>query len=907
MAADTGLIGRNEYIRRIADLLSAARSGSGTALVLRGGPGAGKSALLAEGVRSATGFRVLQANGAEFERELPFAVLHQLCRPVLEQVRDLAEPRRQALEGAFGLTAAAPDLFGIGVATLDLLVAVATDQPLLCVIDDAQWVDEASAQVLSFVCRRIGAEPIAVLIGSRSSTRATPFDVLPNSDLVPLADAEARALLARAVRGPLDSAVRERILTEARGNPLALVELPRSAHVAGGYARPDEYPVTAVIEAGFRARLAQLPAPERLLLTIASADPTGDPALLWSAAERSGTDLSTAVDVGGIAEFGARVRFSHPLARSVVYRAADPELRRSVHRLLAGATDQATDPDRRAWHRAMACIGPDDEVAAELVESAARARARGGVAASAAFLAQAAALTRDPVHRLERTFAAVAAQMVAGDIDAAGELLATLDNESLDDAHRARLDQFRGRLAVLRHPDGDGPRLMLRAARRLADADPRRSRDCLLDALEMALNAGRSSGVMDMVVEAARTAPPAPAPADAADAVLDGVLKLAVDDHRGAAALLRPVLAHDHDAVWDRHPALGVILAGELWDLDAHARITSWLLREGRDSGSPFLLRLGLTQLATAGVHAGDFAAAEAAIAEEAAVADAFGAEAQLYPRLQLAALRGRRAEVDELGTAALDAARTRGEEHLLANVYWARAVSNNAEGDYAAALAAARRVTDHRALFLTAVTLPELVEAAVRTGERDLAETALAELTERAEAAGTLWSSGVAAYAAALVSDREEDYRRSLDHLDAAAVRPSRARAHLLYGEWLRREGRRRESREHLRIAHDALSTLGMSAFARRAADELRATGEQARSRTAPTYEQLTMQELHIARLVATGATSKEVATQLFLSPRTVDAHLRNIFRKLGVTSRRQLRTLPNIGTAETGASRPG
>ncbi|MEV6276731.1 LuxR family transcriptional regulator [Nocardia sp. NPDC051832] len=912
MTADIDLVGRAEPVRCLAELVGSARDGWGGALVLRGAPGIGKSALLAHTERVATGFRVLHAAGSEFERELPFAVLHQLCRPMLGRLDGLSPAHRRALEGAFGLTDAAPDQFAIGVGVLELLVAATRDQPLLCVVDDAHWLDHASALALSFLSRRIGSESIAIVIAARKPEGASALDPLPGIDLAGLTDAEARALFAATVRTPLDGRVRERILAEARGNPLALLELPRSAGLAGGFARPDEYPVTAAIEDSFRSRLATLPAPNRLLLTLASADPTGDAGLLWQAVTHAEADppgavshseaeLRNAVDSAGLAEFGARVRFCHPLARSVVYRAAEPAQRRAAHRWLAAATDAAADPDRRAWHLALSCAGPDDEIAAELERSAARAEVRGGVPASAAFLARAAALTRDPALRVERSLTAVRAQLTAGATEAAADLLTTVADGALDELHSARVDQLRGQLAFVRQTDGDGPAFMLRAARRLIEVDASRSRDSFLEALEMALNVGRSSGVMDLVVAAARFAPPAPVPARSADVLLDAMLLLAADDHRGAAAALRPILADSGNELWTRRPALGVILAGELWDLDAHGRITEGLMRAGRESGSPLLLRLGLAQVAVTGVHSGDFAAAAAAIAEEEAIADAFGAEPQFYPRLHLAALAGQQATVAELAEQSLSAAKARGEEDLIANVHWAQAISAVATGNYAAALTAARRVLEHRALFLTAVTLPEVVEAAVRTGERDLAGAAAAELTERAEAAGTPWSLGVAAAARALVSDNENDYRESLDHLAQCTIRPSRARAHLLYGEWLRRQGRRRESRDQLRIAHESCTAIGMAGFAKRAADELRATGEQARSRTQPSYEQLTMQELHIARLVATGATSKEVAAQLFLSPRTVDAHLRNIFRKLGVTSRRQLRTLPDIGSAAT------
>ncbi|WP_306360112.1 LuxR family transcriptional regulator [Nocardia sp. CC227C] len=896
MALDIGLVGRQESIRCLDGVIASARAGSGAALLLRGDPGVGKSALLAAAERRAGGFRVLRSAGSEFEAELPFAGLHQLCAPELDRLAALPPVPRRALEAAFGLADVIPDLFAIGVGVLELLGAAGRERPLLCVVDDAHWLDDASARVLSFVARRIGSESIAVLLAARMSGRTAALDTLPVVEVHGLDDADARALLAAGAPGSLDDRVRERILAEARGNPLALLELPRNGVMAGGFAVPDEYPVTAAIERGFRARLLALPAAHRLLLTIASADPTGDTGLLWSAVDSAGLDPSVAADTGGLADFDVRVRFCHPLARSVVYRAADPEQRRAAHGWLADATDEITDPDRRAWHRALACAGPDDEVAAELEVVAGRAETRGGVAAAAAFLARAAALTRDPDRRVDRILTAVRARLAAGAVAAAADLLATVDEGRLDVARRARVDQLHGRLAFARDADGAGPAFMLRAAHRLAAADPRRSRAYFLDALEMALEVGRATGVMDMVLEAARAAPPAPPPSGASDALLDAMLSLSAGDHRTATALLRPMLSEGAAEMWTERPALGVMLAAELWDIDAHARLTAQLLRVGRESGSLPLLRLGLTQVATAAVHRGDLDAAAAAIAEEEAVADAFGAAPHLYPRLHLAALRGRRAELAALADAVRAAARQRGEEHLLANVHWATAISCNAVGEYAAALDAARRATAHRALFVAGISLAELVEAAVRSGEPAAARIASAELTERAAAAGTAWSLGVAAAARALVSDAEDDYRESLVHLDAAPLLPSRARARLRYGEWLRRQGRRKEAREQLRAAHESLSDIGMAAFARRAAAELRATGESVRSRTKPTYDQLTMQELHIARLVATGATSKEVAAQLFLSPRTVDAHLRNIFRKLGVTSRRQLRTLPDL-----------
>ncbi|WP_028927737.1 ATP-binding protein [Pseudonocardia acaciae] len=882
------LVGRRDEIRCLDELLDAAGEGHGGVLVLRGEAGVGKSALLEHARRP--GFRIVSASGSEFETELPFAALHQLCVPLLGHLDELPAGQRDVLQGAFGLADGAPDMFRIGLATLGLLGYAARSRPLLCLVDDAHWLDDASARALAFVARRISSEPVAMLLAARPTGA---LDGLPGLAVEPLGDADARALLA-GHRAPLDEQVRDRILAEARGNPLALIELPR----AGGFAPPDRSSVSDRIERGFRARLDALPAEARTLLTIASADPTGDPALLWPAAGRLGIEATAggAAAASGLVEFGARVRFCHPLARSAVYRAADADLRGAAHRALSEVTDPSLDPDRRAWHRAQAGAGPDEEIAAELERSASRAQARGGIAAAAAFLERAAALSLDPARRTERTLAAARAKLDAGDADAATELLTAVEVGAPDQRQRARVELLRGRVAFVRHSDGDGPAFMLRAAHRLADLDPAWSRGCFLDAMEMGLVVGRASGVMDMVVDAARSAPTLteskPGPAD----LLDALIVLSTDGHRAAAPLLRPILADGDSAVWEERPALAGMLAAELWDLDTYVEISERLIKAGRESGRHLTLRLGLGAASAAAVHTGDLALAMATIAEEAAVADAVGARPLAYPRLHLAAMRGRRTQALELIRTVTAEATARGEGQMIANVHWATAVLNNGLADYPSALAAARQATAHGDLFLAGIALPELVEAAVRCGEPAEAASALRALTDRTEAGGNAWGLGVASYANALVTGVESHYLDAIERLEQTPAAPYRARAHLLYGEWLRRQGRRRDARRHLRTAHDRLSTMGLEAFARRAAEELRATGEQARARSAHTRDRLTMQELHIARLVATGATSREVAARLFLSPRTIDAHLRNIFRKLAVTSRRQLRDLPDI-----------
>ncbi len=757
-------------MERLAALVGAAEQGEGGVLVLRGEPGIGKSALLDRLERQAAArVRVIRASGTEFEGEMPFAALHQLCVPVLEHLDGLPAPYRDALRVAFGLADGAPDPFRVGLAALDLLSGAAADRPLLCLVDDAHWVDAASAKALTFLARRLAAEPVAMVVAARGDGVARGLDELPGLALGRLGDAQARELLALEKAAPLDDRVRERLLAEARGNPLALIELPK----AGGFAPPAPSPVAGRIEGSFQARSERLPPDARALLLLAGADPTGDPGLLWSAARDQGIDAAAAGDTAresGLVEIDTRVRFCHPLARSAVYRAASPDRRRAAHRALAGATDPATAPDRRAWHRAQAAGGPDEEVARELEASASRAQARGGVAAAAAFLERAAALSTDPVRRNGRTLAAARATLDAGRAQDAAELVSGIHTEVLDEGQRARADLLRGQIAFVAGAEGvtRGPELIVRAARRFAGTDPERSRACLVEALEMGLAVGRAAGVMDRVLEAARTAPPVPRPD-----VLDALLVLEREGPgRGLPALRQALTGGEGDGAggegWTRNPALATILAGELWDLDLHTRVVAWLVRTGRETRSPITARLGLAQAALSAVVRGDFGRAVAAIAEEEAIADALGDVPQLYPRVHLAVVRGRRGEALDLFTDVAE----RGAGQLIGNLDGAKAVLHNGLAEYPAALEAAARAVRGGDLYIAGASLPELVEAAVRCGEDAAARSALKDLAERAEAAGTGFALGTAAAMRALVDGAEEDHRQALSLLaDGRAV----------------------------------------------------------------------------------------------------------------------------------------
>jgi DNA-binding CsgD family transcriptional regulator len=906
------LVGRAGESGRVTALIDAARSGQGGALLLTGEAGIGKSALLEHAARAADGVRITRASGSEFEREFPFAALHQVCVPLLGLLDAIPAPHRAALRVAFGLADGTPDLLRIGLATLELATAAARERPLLVLVDDAQWLDPASARVLAFLARRLAADPIAKIIAARpamapagekpaagmparekpavgTSAVGTPVEAVPAElDGLPvlavagISDDSARELLSARSPFPLDERVRERLVAEASGNPLALLELPR----AGGFAPPATSSAPTLVEQGFQARLTDLSTDASLLLTAAAADPTGDPGLLWTAAAHLGVDVSRAspeAAATGLAEFATRIRFCHPLARSAVYRAAPADLLRTVHAALAAATDPVTAPDRRAWHRALASGGPDDDVADDLERCASRAQGRGGVAAAAVFLERAAALSLDPERRTARTLAAAQAHADAGHPDTASELLSTVDTGALDDRRHAEVDMLRGRIAFTRSDDDTGPALMVRAARRLAGTDPDRSRDCFLDAVEMGLFIGRAGGLIGQIVTTVRAEAPAPTAPD----VLDALMVLATEGHAAAEPLLRTVL----DGLWIRRPALASMIAGELWDVPTLTTIAEWLVKTGRETGSPAALRLGLAQTVVGATLAGDLGRALAATAEEQAIAEATGGTPLLYHRLHLAAHRGRRDEMLALADAA-----TRGSGHVT-NLHWTLALLHNGLADHPAALAAARRTDAHGHHFLSVPVLPELIEAAVRCDEHTLAAEALDDLTERARASGTPSGLGVAASARALLTGVEDHHREAVELLAESPLLLYRARAHLLYGEWLRRRNRRRDCLAHLRAAHDMFSRAGAEGFARRAAGELRATGERVSARPpGAAHESLTMQEIAVARLVAAGATSKEVAIQLFISKRTVDAHLRTIFRKLGVTARAQLRGHPGL-----------
>jgi DNA-binding CsgD family transcriptional regulator/tetratricopeptide (TPR) repeat protein len=898
------LHGRRRECQTVDQLLAAARSGRSGALVVRGSPGIGKSALLGYAMESASGFRQARATGVQSEMELAFAGLHQFCGQMLGRLHRLPGPQRDALSAAFGLTAGgAPDRFLVGLAVLNLLDEVAGDRPLLGVVEDAHWLDQASAQVLAFVGRRLHAVPVALLFAVRDPGPAADFAGIPELELTGLPDADARSLIASAIPGRLDERVRDRIVAEAQGNPLALLELHRGltpAEIAGGFGLTVRQPLTGRIEESFLRRIQALPAETRRLLLIAAVEPCGEPALLWRAAERMGIGVDAAVpaETDGLLRIGAQVGFRHPLVRSAVHRAASPDECRDVHRAIAEAIDPDVNPVRRAWHRAEAALGPDEEVAGDLERSADRAQARGGLAAAAAFLERAAALTPDPARRAQRTLAAAGAKLGAGAPDAALGLLALAEAGPLDALQSAQLEWLRAEIAFATSRGSDAPPLLIHAARRLEPLDPRLARETHLQALEAAMFAGRlgrGRGVLE-AAEAARAAPPVPGPPRGIDLLLDGLATLLTEGWAAGVPLLRRARGAFQEEDELRWLGLAWSTAADVWDADATYALATREVERAREAGALSRLPIALNQLAGIHVHAGEFDTAASLIEEATAITEATGGARVSYGALKLAAWRGRGAETAALIEACVKDADARGEGMLITLTEYATAVLENGRGNYAAALAAARQACEHEELFATRV-LPEYIEAAVRAGEPELATAALDRLSEQTQASRTEWALGFEARSRALLSDgdaAEELHREALARLGRCRAAAQLARAHLLYGEWLRRERRRLEAREQLRTAHDMFVSMGAEAFAGRAERELLATGEHARRRTVETTSELTPQELQIARLAQDGLSNQVIAARLFISPRTVEYHLHKIFTKLGIASRTQLDQTP-------------
>jgi DNA-binding CsgD family transcriptional regulator len=897
-------------------LVDAVRAGGSRVLVVRGEPGVGKSVLLDYLAGRAAGCRVARAAGVQSEMELVFAGLHQLLAPVLDRADRLPGPQRDALRTALGVSGGpVPDRFLVGLAVLGLVSDVAAERPLICVVDDEQWLDRASVQALGFVARRLAADPVGLVFAVRVA--GAELAGLPELVVEGLAEEDARSLLDSALAGPLDARVRDQIVAETRGNPLALLELPRGlspAELAGGFGLPSAGPLPGRIEDSFRRQLEGLPEQTRRLLALAAADPSGDPLLVWRAAGRLG--IPVAAVGAGLVEFGARVRFRHPLARSAAYRSSAPQERQQVHGALAAATDPAADPDRRAWHQAQAAAGPDEDVAAELEHSAGRAQRRGGLAAAAAFLERAALLTPEPGRRARRLVAAAQAKRDAGELDAALGLLVAAEAGPLEARQAAEVEHLRGQLAADQNRDSDAARLLVSAARRLEPLNAALARETYLEAIWAAVYAGdlgRPGGVRE-TAEAACAAPPGPGAPRAVDVLLDAVALRFTEGYAAAAPALTRTLerlvALDSDsAEAHRWPWLGGgrvsgILALELCDFESWHALAARRVQVAREAGALVQLQLALPFLGLHHLLAGELAAAERLIDEDRLIAEATGNPPAGYAAMMLAAWQGRKYEASRLIRATAQSATEHGTGLLADVAAYASAVLDNGLGRYDAARNAARLAFGREHLGFGRLVVAELAEAAARTGDVAAVQTALDWLSERTRVTPTEWALGIEARVRGLASDgqvAERWYRESVERLDRTQVRAELARSYLLYGEWLRRQGRRMDARVQLRTAHWMLEEMGMAAFAERARRELRATGETVRTRTAPAARTagagaaLTAQEAQVARLAREGLSNPEIGARLFISPRTAQFHLSNVFTKLGISSRSQLdRVLP-------------
>ena len=903
-------VGRRRELAVLDGLFAHARTGRSGALVVRGEPGVGKSALLRHAIGSVSDLRVVQAVGVESEMELAFAGVHQLCLPILDHLERLPGPQREALSTAFGLSSGAvPDRFLIGLAVLSLLSDVAEERPLLCVVDDFQWLDQASAQTLGFVARRLLAESVILLFGAR--TTGEELTDVPQLVVEGLGESDARELLRSVIPGRVDDRVEDQIIAETRGNPLALSELPRgvsTAELAGGFGMAGALSLSSRIEEGFLRRFDALPDDARRLLLVAAAEPTGDPALLLRAAEELGiASRIWAPETADLLEVGARVRFRHPLIRSAVYRTASTEGRRAVHLALASATDAHADPDRRAWHHAEATPGPNEEVAAELERAADRARARGGLAAASAFLERATALTADSSRRAERALSAAQAKYEAGLLEDALALVAAGEVDAIDDLQLAKVNLVRAGIAFASRRGRDAPPLLLRAARQFDVVDAHLASATYLEALAAAMFAGRlarGAGVVE-VSEAALVSSRQVDRLRPTELLLHGLAVRFTEGYAAAAPILKDALDRFRR---DAPPApdearwlwLASWVASELWDDETWGLLSARQLELVRAAGALTAIPLALSaRISFLQQASGELTAAASMLGEMQAVSEATGIATPPYGALWHAALRGRAEEALELISTIVSEADERGEGFALAITEHASAVMLNGLGRYDEALAALAPLGKWPSeIGGPTWALAELVEAAIRCRHLDQAERALERLAAMTQASGSEWALAIEARSRALLSDghgAESLYREAIARFGRTCGRVELARAHLLYGEWLRREQQRLEAREQLRIAHALFTSMGVEAFVARSERELSATGDRVSKRLLETRQELTPQEDQIARLARDGLSNGEIGARLFISPRTVEYHLHKVFARLGIGSRSDLdRALP-------------
>jgi DNA-binding CsgD family transcriptional regulator/tetratricopeptide (TPR) repeat protein len=897
-----GFLDRARERERLDYVLAQASGGQSAVLVVHGEAGIGKTALLRYAARQASGLRIAEIEGIQAEMELAFAGIDRLCAPMLNSLEVLAEPQQHALRVAFGLASGkAPDRFLVALAVLNLLSATAEQRPLLCLLDDAQWLDAVSLEALGFVARRLSAEPIAMIFSLREPTTTRALEGLPHLSVEGLDESDARALLARSVPGLLDDDVRDRIVVETRGNPLALVDLSRRmspSERAGGFAPPAAGDLPSRLEERYLREVAGLPEATQRLMLLAAAEPLGDAALLWRAAERLFTDPSALVPArdAGLLEIDDRVRFHHPLVRSAVYRAASPDERRRAHDALAEVSDDELAADRRAWHRALAAAEPDEAVAADLQRSAGRAQGRGGFAAAAAFLDRATALTPDPALQTGRALAAAEVSFEAGDFESTLRLLATAESGPIDGFQRAQATLLRGHAALVSTYGSEASSLLFQAARQLEAFDVTLARRAYLTAWGAAVSANHLGGAEALaeICTAVLALPPLPPNPHPLDSLIEGFALLTTDGHAAAIPVLQSAARCSKELSVDDMLRWGWLAPGAssaTWDLEGSLASNELKAQLVREAGALGELPIHLQSLALDRIWSGDLTDAAALVAESESVAAATGTAPPPITLLVLRASQGRDNEATPLIERLVEHATEAGQGMAVMVAHWAASRLNNGLRRYEAAASAAREVIENAIDPWTPVgALPELVEAATRLGETELAGDALDRLVVTTQPAGTDFALGVEARSRALVTGGEAAeplFHESIERLGRTRLRPELARTRLVYGEWLRREGRRGESRQQLRIAEELFSEMAMEAFAARTGAELVAAGGKPHTRRLGVREVLTPQEEQIARLARDGLTNADIGGRLFLSPRTVEYHLHKVYGKLGIDAR--------------------
>jgi DNA-binding CsgD family transcriptional regulator len=909
MVMDVQLIGRGAEKQALRQVLDSVRGGRSCALLLRGEPGVGKSALLGYAVTQARDMQVVRIQAVESESHLGFAAAHQLLMPFLPALGRLPEPQRQALGVAFGLVSGPPaDPFLVGLAALTLLSDAAEVRPVLCVIDDAHWLDQESADLLRFVARRLLADRVGMLFAVREAPAIDP-QPLPELVVHGLPDQAAYALLKASIAQPIDPAVAAHLVTQTGGNPLAVVEAARELtpdQLTGAVPLTEPLAVGPRLEDAFLRRVRELPADTRALLLVAAAGSSGEGEPLWRAAAELGIPESaaTAAEVAGLMTFWPEVRFEHPLVRSAVYHAATAAQRRAVHRALATASE--LDPVSRAWHLAAATVRPDESIAAAVESAADDTRSRGGFAATALLLERAAQLTPDPERRAERELAAAQVHLLAGTVGRAETLLDEASRSLRDPPRIAEATRLQGRIEATCGRPAEAVVTLVEAARRLRSFDPLATRDTLLSALESSVYAGwaPSAALLGAIAELAGDLPEAGVPDDSAPALLlqgytarlTAGYAAGVPALRGAIDALLRGQADPDFASW--HFELAAVAGADLLDETAVERITTAWIDGARRSGALARLAVGLAfRSIFVDAPCGRLSSAHTANAE----AEELGQvthNARVVPptgahRVIILALGGDEVAARETAAAVARDAPSRGAAGEAAFAAYAVGVLELSLGNYGAAVSCLEPGYVDGTPLVGTQALPDLVEASVRAGRRDLTEGALQRLVERASASPTTLARGLLARSQALVAPTEEAqerYEEALRLLDGTRAVPQLARTHLLYGEWLRRQRLRRQARDQLRAALDMFEATGLEAFAERTRVELRATGERIRKKVLGDLEELTPREAQIAALVSEGEGNRQIAAQLFVSPSTVEYHLGKIFRKLGVTSRTQL-----------------